>query len=120
MEGSASARSPFVPPAPAAGLGSGDLGDEVEELSSIGGRAGSGGVGGERGRVALSAGRGRAALGAGRGRGALGAGQDMSDLGSQAGEEMAQRKGKRNVQDTVKIFLPLVKLLFELYSEQAT
>jgi hypothetical protein len=73
VEGSTGAHSPFVPPAPAAGLGSGDLDDEVEELSSIGGhgsiggRAGSGGVGGGRGRVALSAGRGHAALGAGRG-----------------------------------------------------
>jgi hypothetical protein len=49
------------------------------------------------------------------------AGEDVNGLGSQAiAQEMAQRKGKRNMQDTVKIFLPLVKLLFELYSEQAT
>jgi hypothetical protein len=49
------------------------------------------------------------------------AGEDVDGLGSQAiAQEMAQRKGKKKVQDTIKIFLPLVKLLFELYSEQAT
>jgi hypothetical protein len=91
---SAGARSPFVPPAPAAGLGSSDLGDEVEELSSMGGasnirgRAGSGGMGSGRGRAALGAGRGRAALGVGRGHGALGASQGMPDLGSQAGQDV--------------------------------
>jgi hypothetical protein len=42
------------------------------------------------------------------------AGQDVDGLGSQAiTQELAQRKSKKKVQDTAKIFLPIMKLLVE-------
>jgi hypothetical protein len=76
------ARSLFVLPAPAAGLSDGDLGDEVEELSSIGGCGFMGGASDSRGRVGSGGSRGWAALGVGRGRAALGAGCGRGPLGA--------------------------------------
>jgi hypothetical protein len=42
------------------------------------------------------------------------AGQDVDGLGSQAiTQDLAQHKGKKKAQDTVKIFLPIMQLLVE-------